>query len=509
MHAKKALLNAVVNTMGQILVLLLNFISRKVFLYCLNMSYLGVSQLFSSIVTMLSVAELGIGTAISFSLYQSLATEDKKTICALMSVYKKIYRIIGMVILVLGTAITPLVIKTVHVDSEIPYLTVIYFLYVVNTAISYFYSYSRTLIVADQQEYKLAKIDYGSKILLAVIQIILLFWTKSIFLYLAAQIVATYMQNLLIYGKVNKQYPYLRKDKPEKLPEHLKRQLKKNTFSMMIYKLAVVIVSGTDNIVISAFLGTIHVGLYANYSMIITSVQGVLSKLVTSVTATVGNIVAEGDKEYSYKVFKVIQYICFIFYGFCSVILMVLLSPFVELFFGKEYLINVSTIVVVLLNFYLLGMQGATSIYRDAQGIFWQGKLRPLAQGILNLVISVILVYYMKNLTAVFLGTVISRLLTITWFDPYAVHKYGFGDTSKLGKFYLTLCFYLLDEIVICYGVYKLVSYVEIQTYGSFIMVAIIASFVTIAAMLFSTMWTKEFKMVMSVIKRLKKGSVR
>ena len=144
---------------------------------------------------------------------------------------------------------------------------------------------------------------------------------------------------------------------------------------------------------------------------------------------------AAGDKERSYQAYEIMQYICFVVYGICTVVLFVLMNPFVELFLGREYLIPNGTIAVVLVNFYLLGMQGASASLRDAQGIFWQGKLRPLAQGILNLVISLLLVFFMKNLTAVFLGTVISRVMTVTWFDPYVVHKYGFQDLKKIKIF--------------------------------------------------------------------------
>ena len=414
MYSRNAARNVLVNLFGQIFVLILNFISRKIFLFILDTNYLGISGLFSSVVTMLSLAELGVGTAITFSLYKPLAEKDNELILSLMNLYKKAYRIIGIFVMVAGAVLTPLALYMTEVENEIPHLKWIYLLFVVNASVSYFYSYNRTLMVADQKEYRLAVIDYVSRLALISSQTAVLVVTENYILYLLMQIIMTFVQNYLVYRKVLKSYPFLLSSHVKPLPERVLGEIKKNTLAMMLYKLAVVIVSGTDNLIISKTLGTVWVGLYANYSMIILSVQTICSKVVCSVTASIGNIVV---------------------YGMCTVILFVLLNPFIELFLGEEYLISNGVIITVLINFYLLGMQGASASLRDAQGIFWQGKLRPLAQGILNLVISLILVFFMKNLTAVFLGTVLSRVMTVTWFDPYAVHKYGFGDLKKIKYF--------------------------------------------------------------------------
>lgn len=435
MYSRNAVRNAITNVLGQTFILVLNFISRKVFLLILDTNYLGISGLFSSVITMLSLAELGMGTAITFSLYKPLVDNDNELILSLMNLYRKIYCFIGIFILIIGTAITPLVMYMTEIEIEIPCLEWIYILFVVNASISYFYSYNRTLIIADQKEYRLAVIDYMSKLVLIFLQMIILVLTKNYILYLLMQIVMTFIQNYLVYRKVRKLYPILISSDIKQIPKHIVQEIKKNTLAMMLYKLAVVIVSGTDNLIISKILGTIWVGFYSNYSMIVLSVQTICSKMVSSVTASIGNIVAAGDKERSYQVYETMQYVCFLVYGICTVVMFVLLNPFVELFWGREYLISNGTIAVVLTNFYLLGMQGASSALRDAQGIFWQGKLRPLAQGILNLVISLVLVFFMKNLTAVFLGTVVSRIMTVTWFDPYVVHKYGFKDLKRLKVF--------------------------------------------------------------------------
>lgn len=361
MYSKNAVSNALTNILGQILILVLNFIARKIFLWILDANYLGISGLFSSVITMLSLAELGMGTAITFSLYKPLADNNDEIILALMRLYQKAYRFIGIFILAAGIAITPLVMYMTEVEVEIPHLRWIYILFVVNTSVSYFYSYNRTLIIADQKEYRLAVIDYAGKLTLAVLQTAVLILTKNYILYLLMQIAVTFAQNYLVYRKVIKLYPVLRYTGGGQIPKVILEEIKKNTLAMMLYKLAVVIVSGTDNLIISKSLGTIWVGLYSNYSMVILSVQTICSKMISSVTASIGSIVATGDKERSYQAYEIMQYICFVVYGICTVVIFVLINPFVELFLGREYLISNSTIAIVLVNFYLLGMQGASA----------------------------------------------------------------------------------------------------------------------------------------------------
>lgn len=506
MRSKNAVLNALTNIFGQILILGLNFVARKIFLHILDTNYLGISSLFTSIVTILSLAELGIGTAITFSLYKPLLDEDEELILSLMSLYKKAYRGIGILVLVIGTAATPIVMYLTEVDIEIPHLELIYILFVINTSISYFYSYNRTLIIADQKEYRLASIDYLSKILLILFQTTIIILTKNYILYLLIQIAMTFAQNYLVYRKVQKFYPFITSHKIRKIPEPVLATIKKNTLAMTIYKLAIVIVSGTDNLIISKMLGTIWVGLYSNYSMVILSVQTICSKMISSVTASIGNIVASGDKDRSYLIYETMLYISFFLYGMCTVIMFVLLNPFIQLFFGEKYLISNVTVLVVLINFYLLGMQGASTAFRDVQGIFWQGKLRPLAQGILNLIISIVLVFYMKNLTAVFLGTVISRILTVTWFDPYVVHKYGFRNLKKIKSFIWKYIRYL--GIVILFG--TIASYIaDFYNADSFLCLiykGIISVMVTGCGFFLCTFRTKEFNFLMEKVKQLREN---
>lgn len=507
MYIKNAVRNVLVNVSGQIFVLILNFISRKIFLMILDANYLGISGLFSSVVTILSLTELGIGTAITFSLYKPLVKNDNILICSVMNMYKKIYRCIGIVVLILGIAITPVVMYMTELDGEIPHLKSIYILFVLNSSITYFYSYSRTLIVADQKEYRLAKIDYVGRLLLIILQVAVLVITENYLLYLLVQIFMTFGQNYLVYRKIRKLYPTIWTGEAEKIPEHVLKEIKRNTLAMMIYKLAVVIVSGTDNLIISKCLGTIWVGLYSNYSMIILAVQTICDKLINSVTASIGNIVAMGDKEYSYQIYEVMQYICFLIYGTSTIMMFVLIPPFINTFFGEQYLISMETLVVILLNFYLLGMQGASAQFRDVQGIFWQGKLRPLVQGILNLLISIILVKHLHNLTAVFWGTVISRIMTVTWLDPYVVHKYGFGELNRIRIFIKKYIKYSCVIILAGLIIHFLLDGIKINSFPALVGIGIISLLIIQSIILLFTFRTPEFLFLFDKVRQLRSSS--
>lgn len=508
MRSKNVVFNAITNIIGQLIILIMNFISRKLFLTILDANYLGVSGLFSNVITVLSLAELGIGSTITFSLYKPLKNEDNDTIRALMNLYKKIYRIIGISIFLIGIAITPVALYMTNLKKSIPHLALIYFMFVGNAAISYFYSYSRTLIAADQKEYRLALIDYLTKILLVLFQMFFLYMTGSFIVYLIIQILMTYLQNYFVYKKVYKLYPVMSMKGTVKLSVDEIQILKKNNLAMIIYKFAIVIVSGTDNLIISKLLGTIWVGFYSNYSMIILSIQTIISKVISATTASIGNVLVSSDIKQSYLIYETLQYICFIIYGTVSIFLIVLLNPFICLVYGDEYVLEFITVITLVINFYLLGMQGSSSNFRDAFGLFWEGKFRPLLQGILNLVISILLVLWMKNITAVFLGTIISRICTITWIDPYIVHKYGFKNIKKLKAYWGKFLKYIFYVSITCFVTYNIAYCFNENTILGFLYKVSICTVVPVGSFFILTFQTKEFKYLFDKLKKIfiKKG---
>lgn len=459
MRSENSIKNFLVGIGGQFITLILGFVSRSLFLMLLSIEYLGVSGLFSSILTMLSFAELGVGTAIIYSLYKPLADNNEEEILALMNFFKKVYRIIGIVVLAAGTAFLPFLDFFIKDRKGIEHLELIYMLFVIQTATSYFFTYNRSLITADQKAYKLVKIDYLYKILHVLIPIIALGITRNYIVYLSLQIIITFLWNMIVYYKAERLYPVLRSSVKPKLSIEVKRGIYKNTLALLIYKIAIVVTGGTDNLLISYFFNIAAVGLCSNYTLIIQSVTSLVSQGISSVTASIGNLSSTESNEKKLSIFNVIFFINFWIYGFAAIGMYFCSSPLVSLVFGKQYVIEQHILSPMVLSFFILGMQGATSIFRDAQGLFWYGKLRPLAQTIINLAASIGLALLTKDISSIFWGTVISRLATSFWYDPIVVFKYGFKkSTAGYFKRYAIYTLILAAVFVLCVFVIRAVN---------------------------------------------------
>lgn len=477
MRSSNSIKNFTVGILGQLITLILGFVSRTFFLMILNVNYLGVSGLFSSILTMLSLAELGVGTAIIYSLYKPLAENNQEEVLALMNLFKKIYRIIGVVVFIAGMVITPFLDYIIKDRKGIDNLELIYVLFVVQTAISYFFSYNRSLITADQKAYKLAKIDYLYKVVYVILPIGCLFITKDYICYLVTQIILTVLWNYAVFIKVRNTYPILKSTKKPKLSNEVKKAILKNTSAMMIYKVAIVITAGTSNVLITYFFDVAAVGFCANYTLIIQNMSALVSQGMSAITASIGNLNATENEEKKYQIFNIVFFLNFWLYGFASIGLYFCASPLVGAFFGEKYIISNSILVPMVLGFFVLGMQGATSLFRDAQGLFWYGKLRPIAQTIVNLGSSIILVLITNSVSAVYWGVVISRLATNFWYDPYVVHKYGLKRPLK--PYFCKYAVFLLIAAVpflICMWIFSLISISNI--WGLLIIRVIICSLV-------------------------------
>lgn len=508
MRSKNSIKNFLVGVFGQIIMLILGFVSRSLFLMILSVEYLGASGLFSSILTMLSFAELGVGTAIIYSLYKPLAENNEEEILALMNLFKKVYRIIGIVVFVAGTACLPFLDFFIKDRRGIDHLELIYMLFVVQTAMSYFFSYNRSLITADQKAYKLAKIDYASKVLHVLIPIGVLAVTESYIAYLVTQIALTFLKNLLIYYKVQNMYPLLKSNKKVVLSEETRRAIVKNTAALLIYKVAIVVTSGTDNILLSRFFGLAAVGFCANYTLIIQNMTSLVSQGINAVTASIGNLASTESDEKKLSIFKVLFFINFWIYGFSAIGLFFCASPLVSVVFGKQYVVDQMVLAALILGFYVLGMQGATSVFRDAQGLFWYGKLRPLAQTIVNLGSSILLIIVMKDISAIFWGTVISRLTTTFWYDPMVVYKHGFK--KPVGPYFMRYGIYtsiMFATFVLCYFIISAVNI--ISPIGNLIVRIILCTVIVNGVFFLLFFRTAEFRYLCNVLKNLIRNKKR
>lgn len=434
---EKSAKNLIYAWLNQGVMLIMNIVVRMVFVRVLSKEYLGLSGLFGNIISLLSLAELGIGTAIIYSLYEPLASNDQIKINSLMKFYQKVYRIIGLVILLAGFILSPYLSLFIREMPDIPELKEIYILFVINSAISYFFSYKGSLITADQKDYIVKKIKLIITLVMYVLQVLALFITKNYILFLWIQIGSTLLQNILYTCAANYIYPFLDVKTAQKLDDDSYHLIFKNTKALIFHKIGEIVKFSTDNLIISKFVGLVEVGLYSNYTMIQQALTNILAQIFASITASVGNLGVTEDCEKKYEVFRKVFFLNGWIFGFCSIAFLCLAQDFIGLFFGESFILNNSVLLLIVLNFYLVGMRKSTLTFRDAFGLFWQNRYMPIAEAGINLFISLMLVKK-YGIAGVLWGTALSTLLLPWWVEPYILFRYGMkrGTKSYWGQYW-------------------------------------------------------------------------
>lgn len=413
------------------LITVMQFVNRTIFIHILSSSYLGLNGLFSNILSFLSLAELGLGTAMNYALYRPLKEQDSEKIKSIMLLYKKCYRVIGIIVLVLGSALTPFLTFLIKdMPSDMPNIRVYYLLYVLNSGISYFYTYKRSIIVCDQKEYISSITTTIARLATSVLQIILLLVTKSFILYLAIAVVVTFLENVCISAIADKRYPYLKEKNINRLSRSELKEIRKNVFAMMFHKIGTVIVFATDNIIISKFVGLVAVGIYSNYTLIINSVNSVLARVFSAITASVGELAISEDTEHTEQVFSRILFANIWMYGFCSICFVCLLQPFIRLWLGSEFVMSMITLLFAAVSFYITGVRKTVNTFKDASGIFWNDRYKPVIESVCNIVFSIPLAIRF-GVSGVLAGTILSSLIVPFWFEPYVLYKNLFNKSCR------------------------------------------------------------------------------
>lgn len=310
--------------------IVVNFIARKIFVVVLTKEYLGLDGTFANILTMLSLAELGVGTAITYSMYKPLAEGDRELILSLMTLYRKFYTIIGITVGVLGAALTPFLQYIIRDIPDIPHIRLIYLMFVLDSSISYFLVYKQSLISADQKQHIVTSYQYKTSMAVTAAQCAALLLTGDYILYLALKLCATFVCNALLARKADRLYPYLKQKTVQPLPAPVRQDISKNIRAMIAHKLGGVVVFGTDNVLIAYFVGAVSVGLYSNYLLITQSLKSAYSMIFRAMTASIGNLCAAEDTAHAQAVFWRVDLLTRWIYGFSAVCLVVLLNPFIS-----------------------------------------------------------------------------------------------------------------------------------------------------------------------------------
>lgn len=445
MRIQNSLKNIFFGLSGQLISTGMGFTVRTVFIYTLGVEYLGIDGLFTSILVTLSLANLGFDTAMIYSLYQPLAEKDTFKVQALMNLYQKAYRLIGVIVLLIGLSLLPFLPNLMNGDTMIKNINIIYILFLLNSVSSYYFVYKQSIIIADQRNHIISKIHSGFTIISNLIQIILLVTTKNFIIVLSAQIFFRIIENIYIANKANILYPYIKENKDIQLSKNDKKLFFENLYALLLYRISGVVINGSGNIIMSVFIGVTSVGIYSNYMLIINTLNTFLSHLFYSVTASIGNLNVKESNEKKYNIFKVLQFTNFWVYGFCTISLWSLINPFIDIWIGKQFILNKYIVLAIMINFFTTGMQNASTTFRDTTGLFKNGKYRPIIAAVINIGVSIILAQKI-GIVGILFGSIISRICTYFWYDPYVIYKFVFKKPVK--EYFIRYLFFVLNVFI-------------------------------------------------------------
>lgn len=483
--------NAAVGFGAQLIIVLLNFINRTFFIRYLGAEYLGLSGLFSNILSMLSLAELGIGVAISFSLYKPLQEQDIRKTKALMSFYQLAYNVIGVVILGLGLCLVPFLDHLIKNRPNIPNFTLIYLLFLANSVVSYFFTYKRSLLSADQKEY----LNTINRTLFSIIQcagqFIVLVFTRNYLLYLLVVIICTIGSNIRISYQCDKLYPYLKVNQ-ERLTKEETKTLLKYVGAQLSHKVGGIVVSGTDNVLTTALVngGLVIVGLYSNYLLLINTIKSIITMFFTSVTASVGNLNAECTVDKAKEVFDKMFFLNMCFYGISTCCIYNLANDFIRLWIGEDYLLSTGIMTVIVINYYISGMRQTCQTYNTTLGLFWNDRFKPWIEALINLVSSVALARY-YGFMGILLGTLISTVTTSFWVEPYILYKHGFN--MRLGDYFIRYGQYTAAILFATGLAFFLTGFMVVNSFAMWIVKAILVGMISVCAIVLCFYRKSEF----------------
>lgn len=481
---------------------LLGIVSRTVFIHSLGSQYLGLAGLLGSVLGFLSITELGIASAIGFSLYKPLATGDTKTVSALMSLYRRAYRVIAAIVFVCGIGLFFFLDFFVPPEQQPPETGFAYFVFLANTVLGYLLSYKITLLNSDNHGYRLAPITIGMSVVQTVVQVAGLLLFKSYTVYLIVLLVCSTVRMILGNRMITKLYPDVDFRSKEKLSDTTQHEIKRNIGGLIIAKIGDYLVNSTDNLIITKLVSLVATGIYSNYLLIRNLVNGYISVLFGGISASMGNVVAVESDERKLEIFNTLFFCAYFIYSFEAVCFMCLFNPFIgEIWLGKEYTFNTLTVAIIVINNFLTGLRIPLITMKGAAGKYMEDAWVPFAFAAINLIASVVLAKYM-GVAGVFLGTIIGSLLTADWYRPIVIYKHVFHTSVR--RYYLRYLLYVGLGLCVIAGTYWVCLLVNTASvWASFVLKAIIAVCLPILINLLCFSKTKELAVAIEMFQQL------
>lgn len=506
-RVNKSLKNTVFGLVGMICALIVSFATKSVFVRLLGAEYNGVNGLFTNILQVLNLAELGFATSIAYALYKPLKAGDERTTAALMSYFAKIYRIIAIVVTVAGCCCIPFLQYLIAEDlSELSFtinqLRGYFAMFLANTVCSYLLAYKRTIITADQNNYLVTNVDNTFNILLNIVQIILLLIYKNFYAYLATMIAKTVINNLVLHIIASKKYPYLHTYRKEKLSKIEKSAIFKNVQAAFLHRIGGVIIFSTTSIVISAFVSLVDAGKYSNYILIVNNVNMFINIIFNSVTASIGNLCVDESEERQYDIFKKIRYLAFFAAVFSYVCYIILFNPFIEIWVGGDMVMSMWVVFAISLNAMVGYLRKAVNAFKDAKGMFRNDWYKPLLEAGVGIGLAIGLSYVWGTF-GVIIGYTLATILIAVPVENYVLFRQG------LHKPFLNQLLILVGVTAFAFAVgaagYFIGTFIP-SGIGWFVLRFIFAVVFAAGAFILVTIKTPEFKYFINLVAKLLKG---
>lgn len=453
-RTKNSVLNLLTSVGGQMLLILLKFITRTVFIQTLGKAYLGINGLFADILSMLSLTELGIDTAINFQLYKPLAEHDDKRVRVLMKFYRQAYRVIGAVILLLGLCLIPMLPHLIRDYDSLTALkinaTLLFLLFLMQSVSSYwFFAYRSAVMKANQKKYILDVADYAVTIVSNIAQILVLTYVRSFMLYTAVLLAFTVIKNLVNASISEHLFPQFFQKEDDSLSREEVVGLFKDCGAVFVYKVNGVVLKATDNIVLSKFIGLALVGVYSNYLLFSNTIRSLLYQVYTAVKASMGNLFVLSDISKKYQFFQIMNFLTIVLYGTAAVGVAVCADELICVWISENYVIPQPFSILVGAEILFQGLMNNLGQIRGVSGTFRQMWYRPIIGIFINIILSVWLVQ-VCGIYGVLIGTIVSILLTNILMDPILIHKYAFENYKPASEYYKRNLMYLIVLAVIC-----------------------------------------------------------
>lgn len=491
---------------NRIILLLFPFLTRTILARVLGSDYLGLSSLFKSVLTVLSLSEFGVGSAMVFSMYKPVAENDLAHVGALLRLYKKIYRIIGTIILVIGGGVVPFI--PLLIKGEVPKdinIYILYFIFLINTVLSYFaFAHKKALLIAYQRNDIISNINTVLSALTYSVQIAMLLLLKNYYLYVIVLPIFTLIENLYTAILTQKRFPEIKERGA--ISQEEKSKIKEHVKGIALQKFCSTSRNTFDSIIVSMYLGLTAIAAYNNYYFVLKSVHSVLYLIPNSIRSTIGNSVACETVEKNYRDFRTMTMLYMWLSGMCCAGLVTLYQPFMFLWMGEDLLLPFGTVILFCFYFVELCMSDIIALYKDSAGLWWYGRYRTISEAGANLILNFLLGWFW-GINGILLATIITILFLGHGYGGYIVFHYYFKG-KKYTQYILEQLRYLLVIAVASGMAWWICEKIMLGGLGGLVVRAIIC--VLISNVVFVVVfWKNEsFKdaklFVKSIIKRIK-----